>query len=247
MCVVNVCPPNIWKPECLITLLCSPKPCLLLIDCIVKAIDILGICGIEGEALDDGTSISGDSTCKELHISSTGNKRMVQIAGRLKRKRRKMHVEANATDHNFNKEPPTSFVVVENFLQNSFPFRCKLDEELYADHFQHLLVNFVELPIPVFTMSEFTSLETALAALSMLSNVFCNYPVTNLSIRLFQQVHAWIPFIAEQRSSSGSFLITTVHPLYELHSTFIFIIKKARDATYARFGSDINYVLDLSF
>ncbi|KAF3783049.1 Serine/threonine-protein kinase [Nymphaea thermarum] len=203
MCVVNVCPPHIWKPECLITLLCSPKPCLLLVDCIVKAIDVLGIIGIEGEALDDGTSISGDSTCKELHISSTGNKRMVQIAESLKRKRRKMHVEANATGHNVNKEPPTSLVVVENFLQNSLPFRCKLDEELYADHFQHLLVDFVELLTPGVTMSEFTSPQTALTALSMLSNVFCNYPVTNLSIRLFQQVHAWIPFIAEQAAKEN--------------------------------------------
>ncbi|CAN6463926.1 unnamed protein product [Victoria cruziana] len=205
ICVLNVCPPHIWKPECLIMLMCSPKPCLLLVECIVKAIDILGICSTEGQTLDDRNCIAGmDTTCKELHISSTGNKRMVPIVESLKRKRQKMHEEANATQHIVNKEyHTTSLVVVENFLQNSLPFRCKLDGESYADYFQQSLLNFLELLAPGGTMSEFNSPEIALAALSMLSDVFCNYPVTNLSIRLFQQVHAWIPFITEQAAKEN--------------------------------------------
>lgn len=231
ICVLNVCPPHIWKPECLIMLLCSPKPCLLLVECIVKAIDILGICSTEGQTLDDRNCIAGmDTTCKELHISSTGNKRMVPIVESLKRKRQKMHEEANATQHIVNKEyHTTSLVVVENFLQNSLPFRCKLDGESYADYFQQSLLNFLELLAPGGTTSEFNSPEIALAALSMLSDVFCNYPVTNLSIRLFQQVHAWIPFITEQVQKLPPFEVFVRMMFSSLYMRFNFHFQAAKE------------------
>ncbi|GER42368.1 serine/threonine-protein kinase ATR [Striga asiatica] len=68
--IAKVCPLSSWRPECLISMLCSPKPNFHLIDCFKAAVSTLGSSLI-------GRTISGDShnasrdVCKFIS-SSTG-------------------------------------------------------------------------------------------------------------------------------------------------------------------------------
>ncbi|KAJ6365384.1 hypothetical protein OIU76_030204 [Salix suchowensis] len=206
--IARTCPPHIWRPESLIHMLCCPEPFSSLIDCFHVALSILGPDRVGGRMENnDGVrlSVSGDITVQN---SSVGKKRHSQNVDTIQTKRRKVDDDVMASDP-------------------SVPAECKLPsivnskrEEEYADCMHKSLVSFLELLKPP-TKPDSLRPDVALAALSMLCIAFCRFPTTYLSICIFQQMHAWIPWLCEQAEREGSVALDISNYLEGIHTMLL--------------------------
>ncbi|KAJ6403024.1 hypothetical protein OIU84_015021 [Salix udensis] len=150
-------------------------------------------------------SVSGDITVQN---SSIGKKRHSQNVDTIQTKRRKVDDDVMASDP-------------------SVPAECKLPsivnskrEEEYADCMHKSLVSFLELLKPP-TKPDSLRPDVALAALSMLCIAFCRFPTTYLSICIFQQMHAWIPWLCEQAEREGSVALDISNYLEGIHTMLL--------------------------
>ncbi|XP_011046623.1 PREDICTED: serine/threonine-protein kinase ATR isoform X3 [Populus euphratica] len=206
--IARTCPPHIWRPESLIHMLCCPEPFSSLIDCFQVALSILGPDRVGGrmENNDDASlSVSGDITVQN---SSVGKKRHSQNVDTIQTKRRKVDDDVMASD------PSVLAECKLNSIVNS-----KRDEE-YADCMHKSLVSFLEHLKPPAKPDSLRP-DVALAALSMLCIAFCRFPTTYLSICIFQQMHAWIPWICEQAERGGSVALDISNYLEGIHTMLL--------------------------
>lgn len=106
--------------------------------------------------------------------------------GNSKIKRQKLNEEIDVIDASIEVECKYSCIVT-----------CQRVED-YANHMNKSLVSFVQsLNAPAVGPGSLRP-DIALSALSVLCIAFSIYPESDLSIRIFQQMLAWLPWIAEQ-------------------------------------------------
>lgn len=183
--IAKVCPPRVWKPESLIHMLCFPEPCFQLIDCFQVVLSILGPNGVGGKA----KNYSGQNSLTSSHTSienlRVGEKRPILDVDTFKVKRQKLNQETMASVANVQTQSKyTSIVACER-------------EDKYANDMHKSLLSFVRYLNSPDVGHDTLSPRVALTALSMLCIAFSRYPETDLSICIFQQMYAWIPWICD--------------------------------------------------
>lgn len=181
--IAKICPTHIWRPGIILSLLCSPTPCLPLINCIRMVIDVCCGC-LADKDVDVGRNML-EST-KKLVLPKAGQKRSVESNDDYHRKRQKIEE---------NKLLQRSNILFGNGTAGLLS--CKLDEE-YALELQKSLLKFVGLLKPECCRTVSLKPATALRALSMLCLAYYDYPEMGLSVNIFQQVLSWIPWICKQ-------------------------------------------------
>ncbi|XP_058072546.1 serine/threonine-protein kinase ATR isoform X2 [Magnolia sinica] len=212
--IAKICPPHIWRPGLVVDILCSSKPCFALIDCIRVVVGTLGPNCIGEEAVSDSIGVPSSSSGKGVDSSTVGEKRVAQDMESLKRKRQKIQAErlVSSTNVQLGGESCTG------------TFAREQDRD-YSDYMRGLLISFIGHLKPGDFKDTPLRPETALMALSMLCIVFCNHPQTKLSLTIFQQMHAWIPWICEQAKQSSSLMfdvsiyLEAVHNLLLMHDS----------------------------
>ncbi|KAF2302161.1 hypothetical protein GH714_033137 [Hevea brasiliensis] len=191
--IARTCPPHIWKPECLIRMLCFQEPYSSLIDCLHVTLLILGPERVGGRVITNGNVCLPASSEVSIEKLRVGEKRHVQDIDNIKFKRQKVDGDIMAFAANVSAESkPTHIVSFE-----------KEDEE-YADYMHTSLLSFLELLKPPSVRLESLRPHVALTALSMLCIAFCRYQMTSISLSIIQQMCSWIPWICEQANLGGS-------------------------------------------
>ena len=183
--IAKICPPHVWKPECLIRTLCFSKPCFPLIDCFRVALSILGPDCVGGEPINYSGLESLTSSDKSVENLRVGEKRPIQDVVTCKVKRQKLDEDVVASDAN---------VLVES--KHTCLVNCETEEK-YAIDMHKSLISFVKYLNSPAVEPDSLSPDVALTALSMLCIAFCRFPEANLSVLIFQQMYAWIPLICE--------------------------------------------------
>ncbi|KAI4350245.1 hypothetical protein L6164_004717 [Bauhinia variegata] len=181
--IAKVCPPHIWQPESLISALCHPEPFFPLIKCFQVALSTLGPNLVGGMQGNNKTSTLLDD--KSIESTRLRQKRPIQDLEGLKIKRQKLREEIVVASACLEAECKYSPIV-----------SCQRED--YANHMNKSLLSFIELLHPPTIKSGSLRPEVALPALSMLCIAFSFYPETNLSLSIFQQMYAWLPWIVEQ-------------------------------------------------
>lgn len=185
--IAQVCPPHIWQPEYLISALYHPEPCLPLVECFQVALSTLGPHLVGGVQGNDKKLIVLAYEDKSIESMRLGQKRPIQYMDNLNIKRQKLNEEIVVADANLEVERKSSYIVT-----------CQRVES-YASHMNKSLFSFVQsLNAPAVRPGGSLRPDIALSALSMLCIAFSIYPKTDLSLRIFQQMLAWLPWIADQ-------------------------------------------------
>ncbi|KAJ4962511.1 hypothetical protein NE237_022450 [Protea cynaroides] len=207
--IAKTCPPQIWRPETLVNMLCFGEPCLPLVDCVRVAIGILGPDRVGGMT----NSGSGVAPSGGIESSRVGEKRPAKDMESVKIKCQKIDGGTLVCNANVRmSDEPTSIFTREG------------DKE-FADYMQGLLLSHVDLLKPNSTTTNCLRPESAITSLSMLCLVFCNYPHTCLSLCIFQQISAWIPWICKQTKERSlvtfdlSIYLEAVHSVLLLQSS----------------------------
>ncbi|KAI3834279.1 hypothetical protein MKX03_030086 [Papaver bracteatum] len=204
--ICKTCPVHIWKPESLVDMLYSPKPCLPVMDCIRVAIGILGpdiVGSVNVENRDTGVSTGSD---KRNQSSKVGDKRPVQNLVILQNKRQKVEEE----------------MLLSNITRVGFDFKSKHEQDNeHAGSMRESLVSFIGFLKPSGINETTLTPEIAVTALSMLSIIFCSYPKTCLALTIFRQVCEWMPWISEQAKQSSSITFDLAIYLEAVHSILL--------------------------
>uniref|UniRef100_A0A0R0I0C7 Serine/threonine-protein kinase ATR n=1 Tax=Glycine max TaxID=3847 RepID=A0A0R0I0C7_SOYBN len=207
--IAQVCPPHIWKPEYLISALYHSEPCLPLIECFHVALSTLGphlVGGIRGNIKDLTILASGDKSTESMRICQ---KRPIQDIDNLSIKRQKLNEEIVVADASLEVECKSSYIVTYQRVEG------------YASHMNKSLLSFVEsLNAPTIRPGSLRP-DIALSALSMLCIAFSIYPETDLSLRIFEQMLAWLPWIADQAKQGNSITIDISTYLEGIHSVLL--------------------------
>ncbi|XP_027934179.1 serine/threonine-protein kinase ATR isoform X2 [Vigna unguiculata] len=207
--IAQVCPLHIWKPEYLISALYHSEPCLPLIECFEVALSTLGphlVRGILGNTEDLTVLASED---KSIEGTRLGHKRSIQDMDNLSIKRQKLNEEVVVTDGNLDVECKSSYVVT-----------CQTVEG-YASHMNKSILSFVDsLSAPAVRPGPLRP-EIALSALSILCITFSVYPEIDLSLRIFQQMLAWLPWIADKAKQGNSITVDISTYLEGIHSVLL--------------------------
>ncbi|KAL2323976.1 hypothetical protein Fmac_023034 [Flemingia macrophylla] len=208
--IAKVCPPHIWQPEYLIRALYHPEPCLPLIECFQVALSTLGphlVGGTQGNNK-DFTMLAAED--KSIEGTRLGQKRPIQDMDKLNNKRQKLNDEIVVADVSLQVECKSSHIVT-----------CQRAEG-YASHMNKSLLSFVQsLNIPAVRPGGSLRPDVALSALSMLCIAFSSYPETDLSLRIFQQMLAWLPWIADQAKKGNSITVDISTYLEGIHSVLL--------------------------
>nr|KYP69208.1 Serine/threonine-protein kinase ATR [Cajanus cajan] len=206
--IAQVCPPHIWQPEYLISALYHPEPCLPLIECFQVALSTLGphlVGGIQGNNKDFTVIASEDKSIEGMRL---GQKRPIQDMDNLNIKRQKLNEEIVIADISLEEERKSSYIVT---FQRA---------EGYASEMNKSLISFVQsLNASAIIPGGSLRPDIVLSALSMLCIAFSIYPETDLSLRIFQQMLAWLPWIADQVGNSITVDISTY--LEGIHSVLL--------------------------
>ena len=165
--IAKTCP-HIWKPESLIYILLSSKPCLPLIDCFQAALSIPGP-NCVGAKTSDTSVVSSTSSDKKIENVRVRGKRPIQDQDICKSKRQKLEEESMASDVEVHVSCKLSHIVT-----------CERGQE-HANYMHISLLSFVELLKPHVVKDKPFRPEVSLTALSMLCIVFSKYPQTNMS------------------------------------------------------------------
>lgn len=176
--IVNACPPYSWRPECLLSLLCSLKSNFHLVDCFRVAVSRLGP-DVVGRKMtgDNSTDLYLDHEC-----SNVGGKRPIQDPVTSETKRQK----------------------IDDCSDSKCQEICKfvngvtgVGEKEYADFMctsLNLLLQFLKPPED----SNFLRTEIALRAICTLCIVFSEHPHAELSLCIFQRMFKWISWMSQQ-------------------------------------------------
>lgn len=173
--IVKSCPPYVWKLHCLLELLHLSEPCFQLIECFQAVLVVLrpdfdtAKCGSHTTAASD----------RPVQGINAGQKRHMKDGSTHKRKRQKVGVDT----------------------QQGVYFAPEITDETDGKdsaNLHRMLISAVEsLKAPPAGPSLLRP-EISIMALSILTNAFCLCPWTRMTYRLFRQMYAWIPWIAEQ-------------------------------------------------
>ncbi|XP_007041728.2 PREDICTED: serine/threonine-protein kinase ATR isoform X1 [Theobroma cacao] len=207
--ISKTCPPHIWRPECLINVLCCPEPCVLLMDCFQVALSILGPSCVGGGTTDHSNLGLSTSSDKSIASPKVGGKRHILDVDLSKIKRQKVDGELKVSNTNVPGDIKlTDIVSYER-------------EEGYADSMHESLLLFAELLNSPSVKHGSLRPDVALTALSLLCIAFCRYPQTNMSLCIFQQMQTWIPWICEQAKQGSSIMLDMSIFLEGIHSMLL--------------------------
>ena len=178
--IIELCSIQVWKPEIFLKLLCLPKPCSKLIECIRVVISKFGQ---DFFTLDDGNSQSSPQARSEnFDLPKVGQKRMSQNEESSFSKRQKMNESGFSAG--------VGFKLKEDYVYALRQSLFSLIKSLSPDNYE-------------------TSPETAIEVISLLCLSLCVYSKTSLFTRVSKQVLSWISWIHKQvsKSSETSMLI----------------------------------------
>lgn len=164
----------------LVNILCFPKPCFSLIECIRVAISTLA----SDCAREDDLNCQG----KKFDVPNVSKKRSAQESNYLQLKRQKTNevVLIPSTNEHIGVEI-TEFSPCEQ-------------EKQCASTLHSQLASFVDRLKPDNVEVSSLTPEISVMALSLLCIAFHGFPDTSLSITIFQRVLSWIPWICSQVS-----------------------------------------------
>jgi len=164
-----------------------------LIECFEVALSTLGphfVRGILGNNEDLTVLASEDTSTESTRL---GQKRPIRDMDILSMKRQKLNEEIVVADASLDMECRSGYIVT-----------CQTVEG-YASHMNKSLISFVDsLNAPAVRPGSLRP-EIALSALSILCITFSIYPEIDLSLRIFQQMLAWLPWIADQVGTVSNF------------------------------------------
>ncbi|KAG7975717.1 hypothetical protein I3843_06G113400 [Carya illinoinensis] len=207
--IAKICPPHVWKPESLIHMLCFPEPCFQLINCFQVALSILGPVSVGGKAKNYHGQDSLTSSGTSIENLRVGEKRPILDVDTFKVKRQKLDLETMASVASVQMQSKyTSIVACER-------------EDKYANDMHKSLLSFVRYLSSPDVGRDTLSPHVALTALSMLCIAFYKYPETNLSICIFQQMCAWIPWICDLAKQGNSIALDVSIYLEGIHSILL--------------------------
>ncbi|GFP89089.1 serine/threonine-protein kinase atr [Phtheirospermum japonicum] len=181
--IAKICPPYSWRPECLISMLCSPKSIFHLIDCFKVAVSRLGPSLIGRIITCDNHIALSDSRDNEHERPKVGGKRPIQNVETSALKRQRIDINSGASCQD-----------VCKFVSS---FTGVGDKE-YADFMCTSLNLLIEFLNPPGESSNSLGAEISLKAICTLCIVFTEYPQADLSLRVFQQMCKWISWMFEQ-------------------------------------------------
>lgn len=156
----------------------------MLQDCFDVAISILGIDRVGGGIISDTTPSHAAAFDNISDSSRVECKRPAEDLRTSNVKRQKTNGEEIASDFDRKRD--------EGFCQLNLEIN-----EKYASDMGTSLLSVVESLRPIVGTKCIRN-ERALETLSMLCMVFCKCPSTNISVRLFQLMYMWIPWICRQ-------------------------------------------------
>ncbi|KAM3298235.1 hypothetical protein ACQJBY_039941 [Aegilops geniculata] len=189
MRIVEVCSPQVWKPEILLKLLYLPKPYDKVTECIRLVVDKFGQSLVSVDASDDRGSFQEKSEVFEL--PKVGQKRVAQNQENTLYKRQKMS-ESRST--------------IGSFMAKLSP--AGIGHELakdYAYDLQLSLNSRIKFLSPDNHNAYPLEPDIAIQVLSLLSLSFCVNPKTSLFISISKQVLSWIPWICKQATEKCFF------------------------------------------
>ncbi|KAL9254687.1 Serine/threonine-protein kinase ATR-like protein [Drosera capensis] len=198
--IARTCPPNVWRPESLIRMICSPGVSFFLQECLEVAFSVLGADRVGG-AIGNDTVDQLVVKSQALECHGVGDKRPAQELKNSKSKRQKADQGTMIHESDY----LTSQITAESI-------------EKYAYSVRSFLVPLVDLLVPHGDKSNLIGLEVAVTALSILCLVFSKFPKTNMSLNVFKKMQLWIPWICEQANQSSSIRFDLSVYLKALHS-----------------------------
>jgi serine/threonine-protein kinase ATR len=168
--IIELCSAQVWKPEILLKLLCLPKPCSKLIECIRVVISKFGQ---NFFTLDDGNGQSSpDAKPEKIDLPKVGQKRTSQNEQNCCAKRQKM---------------------TESGFSAGIGFELK---EGYA--LRQSLNSLIKCLSPENHDTYPLDPETAIEVVSLLCISLSVYPRSSLFTRVSKQVLSWIFWIHKQ-------------------------------------------------
>ncbi|ONK66743.1 uncharacterized protein A4U43_C06F11490 [Asparagus officinalis] len=199
--IAKICPLHIWRPGMLVNILCFPKPCFSLIECIRVAISTLA----SDCAREDDLNCQG----KKFDVPKVSKKRSAQESNYLQRKRQK-----------------TSEVVLipstnEHIGVEITEFSPCEQEKQCASVLHSQLASFVDRLKPDNVEVSSLTPEISVVALSILCIAFHGFPDTTLSITIFHQVLSWIPWICSQVKDTCQLKVDFTLYLEAVHSLLL--------------------------
>ncbi|KZV39346.1 serine/threonine-protein kinase ATR [Dorcoceras hygrometricum] len=191
MRIAKICPPQFWKPECLIYVLCSSGHVFQLIDCFKVAVSRLCPYLVGRIATDDKHVSMLTVRDAANEISTVGGKRHAQGTDTSESKRQKREDKCNDSG---------------KISQDTHSLRgfSGIRAKEYADSWFSSLNLLVEFLKPPEENSNTLRTKTTLTAISILCVVFSEHPHTDLSIDIFRQMCKWIFWMSEQQAKPGN-------------------------------------------
>ncbi|KAM2676913.1 hypothetical protein EV1_003539 [Malus domestica] len=185
MQIAKMCPPNIWRPESLLYVLSYPETWFSLIDCLKVALSIISPNLVGWRITNSNCHSLSSLSDKSNENSRVGEKRPLQDLDTFKNKRQKADEDSMSLDSNSWGE-----------CKHTHTVAC--ERENYADYMHKSLLSFVGFVKPPGVHPDSLRPDAALRALSLLCIAFCRYPETNLSLSIFHQMYAWMPWVCQQ-------------------------------------------------
>ncbi|WOK94665.1 serine/threonine-protein kinase ATR isoform X1 [Canna indica] len=202
--IAKSCPPQIWKPEILVKMLCLSRPCVPLIECFRVAVDILHS---SSSSEDEGNVSIGMSlaSSKACFLPKVGDKRLAKTDTEFQCKRQKTTEAYVKCASNFLLGAECTSLVKKQKKES--------ENELWRS------ISFVlELSKPGDSKASALKPETAITALSSLCLVFSSYPGASLSSNIIHQVLSWMPWICKQAKGSSLLSFDLLTYLQAVHS-----------------------------
>ncbi|KNA16075.1 hypothetical protein SOVF_091650 [Spinacia oleracea] len=205
--ICRICPPHVWKPEALLNMICSSSICFMLQDCFEVAISILGPDLVGGGTISDTSShlAACDKRSDRYRVEC---KRPAEDLGTSKLKRQKTNEEEVTSDIDVKRE--------DVFCQLNYETKEKYSSDMCTALFSAL-----ESLKPSSLDTKSTRDELSLATLSMLCMVFCKFPNTSLSVRIFELIYLWVPWICKQADQDNLIRFDLSSYLEALHKTLL--------------------------
>uniref|UniRef100_A0A0D9WU94 Serine/threonine-protein kinase ATR n=1 Tax=Leersia perrieri TaxID=77586 RepID=A0A0D9WU94_9ORYZ len=194
--IVELCSPLVWKPEILLKLLCLPKPCAKLIECIRLVVDKSGQSFLSMDEGDDGSSLLARS--EGFDLPKVGQKRIALDEKNSFSKRIKT-TESRFFGGSYTIDDFSAGIGLKQQKDRDCDFRVQL----------YSLFNCLS---PDNHMAYPLEPAIAIQVLSLLCLSLCVYPKTNLFSKISKQVLSWIPWICKQTTKTC--LFSSDVPLY---------------------------------
>ncbi|KAL6494861.1 hypothetical protein OROGR_031661 [Orobanche gracilis] len=179
--IAKTCPPYSWRPECLISMLCSSKAIFHLIDCFKVAVSRIGP-RLTGRIVTSDNH-TGLSDLREPESSKIWGKRHCQNIETSEAKRQRVDVNSG-----------TTFQDVRKFV-SSF---TGIGDKEYADYMHSTLDLLIESLNPPGESSNSLGAEISLKAICTLCIVFTEYPQADISVRVFRKMCKWMSWMFDQ-------------------------------------------------